>query len=92
MGITPVPQHVLGKSGSVAAFLSQGIPVAAPYSKLGYEHLKVGFLKKKLKKGIFDKPDLLHFQKAAKAAKRIPEKISVDTIAAKFEKDLIEVS
>ncbi len=30
LGITPVPFHALGKSGTIAAFLAQGVPVAAP--------------------------------------------------------------
>lgn len=31
LGITPVRYHAVGKSGTVAAFLSHGIPVAAPW-------------------------------------------------------------
>lgn len=31
LGITPVDHHLIGKSGTVAAFLNHGIPVAAPY-------------------------------------------------------------
>ncbi|MBB4079025.1 hypothetical protein GGR28_001642 [Lewinella aquimaris] len=31
LGITPVPYHAIGKSGTVAAFLSHGVPVAAPW-------------------------------------------------------------
>ncbi len=31
LGITPVDYHLLGKSGTVAAFLCHGVPVAAPY-------------------------------------------------------------
>ena len=31
LGITPVRNHAVGKSGTVAAFLSHGIPVAAPW-------------------------------------------------------------
>ncbi len=30
MGLTPVHRHLLGKSGSAAAFLAHGIPLAAP--------------------------------------------------------------
>lgn len=30
LGITPIPRHAIGKSGSVAAFFQHGIPVAAP--------------------------------------------------------------
>ncbi|NJB87435.1 hypothetical protein GGR26_003215 [Lewinella marina] len=31
LGITPVDHHLIGKSGTVAAFLHHGVPVAAPY-------------------------------------------------------------
>lgn len=31
LGITPVRHHAIGKSGTVAAFLSHGVPVAAPW-------------------------------------------------------------
>lgn len=31
LGITPVDHHLVGKSGTVSAFLAHGIPVAAPY-------------------------------------------------------------
>ncbi|MDV6032226.1 MAG: glycosyltransferase family 4 protein [Phycisphaera sp. RhM] len=31
LGVTTVPRHAIGKSGSVAAFFEHGIPVAAPF-------------------------------------------------------------
>ena len=44
LGITPVPIHALGKSGSVAAFLEHGIPIIAPEITNRKGLNKVGFL------------------------------------------------
>lgn len=89
LGMTPVPRHVLGKSGSVAAFLSRGIPVAAPYVKPGYESLEIGFFKPKIARAILIKPTLFAFSKADQAAKSISGKLKVETIAPKFLSNLI---
>src|SRR6202040_1871929 len=43
LGITVVPRHALGKSGSVAAFLAHGVPVAAPIIHHLQHPLEIGF-------------------------------------------------
>ena len=43
LALTPVPRHALGKSGSVAAFLSAGVPVLAPHVLKGYLAGDIGF-------------------------------------------------
>lgn len=43
LGITPIPRHALGKSGSVAAFLSHGVPVAAPCVHPRYSSSEWGY-------------------------------------------------
>lgn len=88
LGVTPVPKHVLGKSGSVAAFLSFGIPVAAPYSKVGYEDQEIGFFADTSQESILTSPTWTAFQKARMAAKAAPEDFNVRTIAARFVSDL----
>lgn len=86
--ITPVPRHVLGKSGSVAAFLSQGIPVAAPFVKKGYEKLGIGFYEDHLKQAIIEQPNLESFKRAREAARKAPDFLSLTKIAGKFSSDL----
>ena len=92
IGITPVPRHVLGKSGSVAAFLSYGIPVAAPYVKPGYESLGIGFFNQSICEAIVTSPKLKHFKISAEAAKTIPEKLNISAVANKFISKLIKKS
>lgn len=88
LGITSVPRHVLGKSGSVAAFLSYGIPVAAPYVKPGYESLGIGFFNKSICDAIVTSPELIDYKISAEAAKIISEKLSIPSIANKFISEL----
>ena len=92
LGITPVPRHVIGKSGSVAAFLSYGIPVAAPYVKPGFESLGIGFFNQSICEAILTSPDLKDFKISAEAAKVIPEKLNISSIANKFILDLAKKS
>jgi len=44
LGISSVPHHTLGKSGSVMAFLSHGVPIAAPVIHYEYERFGIGII------------------------------------------------
>ncbi|RKS53949.1 glycosyltransferase involved in cell wall biosynthesis [Gillisia mitskevichiae] len=90
--ITPVPQHVLGKSGSAAAFLAQGIPVAAPYIKAGYEEFGIGFYDERLKNAILRSPNLRHLDIAREAAKEAPAILNISKIANQYLADILEES
>ena len=88
LGITPVPRHVLGKSGSVAAFMTHGIPVAAPVVSPGYTPEDLGFYSSGLCSSIVTKPDLECFNEAFKNVQVAKKEIQIDIIAAIFISDL----
>ena len=88
IGITPVPRHLLGKSGSVAAFLSHGIPVAAPYIKEGYENSAVGFFDQDIVAAITPDADLNHIAVALKNAAVITNRVTPEAVAHNFSLDL----
>ncbi|MFZ0489882.1 MAG: hypothetical protein WBV11_14935 [Salegentibacter sp.] len=92
LGISPVPRHLLGKSGSVAAFLSHGVPVAAPFTKRGYETLELGFFDQKAFETIVDIPSLASCRTALGAANAMKQKFCVSAVAEKFISDLKEKS
>ncbi|NJC26644.1 glycosyltransferase family protein [Neolewinella antarctica] len=76
LALTPVPSWVLGKSGTVAAFLSHGLPVYAPMPS---GRAEVGFFDDTLAKFIrtaFDPADFLRMldelEKASKASIALP--------------------
>ncbi|TDN39579.1 hypothetical protein A8B98_17990 [Hymenobacter sp. UV11] len=87
LGLTPVPRHALGKSGSVAAFLSHGIPVAAPNVHNGYSANDIGFFSPNLCSFILLEPDLEHFRIITAS---LPEEseIKISTVAQAFLRDL----
>lgn len=88
LGISPVPRHLLGKSGSVAAFLSHGVPVAAPFVKNGYENTELGFFERKAFDAIVDEPSLMVCRAAKAAATEVKQSFCVSTVADKFLSDL----
>lgn len=88
LGISPIPLHAVGKSGSIAAFLSHGVPVAAP--EIHHLHLNesAGFLNVELQKAIMDKPTLEDFTRAKRAAFLTNEIISLSSISKTFFTDI----
>lgn len=88
LGITPVPRHCLGKSGSVAAFLSHGIPIAAPIIKHEYIDYSIGFFDESFIESILTSPNLIQFQDAYKAVQSYKQMFTAEQIGNKFMKDL----
>jgi glycosyltransferase involved in cell wall biosynthesis len=89
LGITAVPRHALGKSGSVAAFLAHGIPVAAPIVRPSYSGDNIGFFSKDLCAAIMTAPTLGSFEAALAAARVAQPIIQISSIAQVFLADLI---
>ncbi|WP_154652600.1 hypothetical protein [Flavobacterium rivuli] len=89
LGITPVPGHLLGKSGSVAAFLNHGVPVAAPFIKDGYQDEGIGFFDEKLISSVVVKPQIENIEEAKKNAFCAHTVIDIPVIAQKFINDLL---
>lgn len=85
VGITPVPRHALGKSGSVAAFLSHGIPVAAPHAAGDRE---AGFFSGDLRDTILTEPDLERLETARISLAAAKDELRVGTISRRFLHDL----
>ena len=88
IGITPVPRHLLGKSGSVAAFLSHGIPVAAPFIKEGYENMDVGFFDQDIVSAIISDANFSCIATAAKKAVEISSRVTPKAVTNNFSIDL----
>ncbi|MFL9844950.1 glycosyltransferase family protein [Flavobacterium rhizosphaerae] len=88
LGISPVPQHLLGKSGSVAGFFEHGIPVAAPFIKTRYSHLGIGFFENNLKEAIVIKPSFKSIKFAKKKALHARNIINPHAITLQFLEDI----
>ncbi|MEP6747112.1 MAG: hypothetical protein ABJB86_05285 [Bacteroidota bacterium] len=88
VGITLVPRHALGKSGSVAAFLQHGIPVAAPVIYPGIDPNEIGFFSGELCSAILLMPDLNALALAGKAAINAKNEIGLTVIAKIFIEDI----
>lgn len=88
LGISTVPRHALGKSGSVAAFIAHGIPVAAPIVNQGYKAGDIGFFSDNLRAAIIIDPDLNQIKKANEAVDRARKEIDIYHISSKFLMDL----
>lgn len=87
LAISPVPLHLLGKSGTIAAFFSHNLPVAAPRIVEKGE----GFFLSPLNESVFSAYSPEAFEKAREAAKKLDtEIISVATISRQFSEDLGE--
>jgi hypothetical protein len=84
LGITQVPRHALGKSGSVAAFLHHGIPVAAPVVHPGRNAMDIGFFSKELCSAIVLSPCLQALMAAKKAVLKAKHEIDLQVIAKTF--------
>jgi glycosyltransferase involved in cell wall biosynthesis len=88
LGLTPIPQHGLGKSGTVAAFLAHGIPVAAPISFSAYNTSGIGFFSEDLSKCIILQPTLSGLQDAQKSIFSAKSTIYLSTVVSTFIEDL----
>jgi hypothetical protein len=88
LGLTPIPRHILGKSGSVAAFISHGVPVAAPVVTEGERPDNIGFFSAELWAAILTQPRLQNISKLKAAARHAAQNIQVGVIAKKFLADL----
>jgi glycosyltransferase involved in cell wall biosynthesis len=88
LGLTSVPRHLLGKSGSVAAFLAHGVPVAAPYAQKYYDAVQVGFFDSELCSSIVLEPELNQLCRAKQILFKAKEDIRLDKIAKNFLSDL----
>jgi len=84
LGITLVPRHALGKSGSVAAFLQHGIPVAAPVVHQGRDPMDIGFFSGNLCSAILLSPDLPALSIAKQAAMKARCEIDLPVITKLF--------
>jgi hypothetical protein len=89
IGITPVPRHGLGKSGSVAAFIAHGVPVAAPFVYKGYSVDEIGFDSKSLCSSIILSPTINSIKIARHNAKIAKDEIKVHKVADNFLNDII---
>jgi glycosyltransferase involved in cell wall biosynthesis len=89
LGITPVPLHGIGKSGSVAAFLAHGIPVAVPIVMREYSNDGIGFFDKNWKGAIITNPSVNEIQNAKIIAQTYKDSFTVNNICELFIKDLI---
>jgi hypothetical protein len=89
IGLTPVPRHGLGKSGSVMAFLAHGIPIAAPNIHKDYSSNDIGFFSDTLRSSVITKPEMLLFKAAGVFAILAKEEIDLSAIAKTFISDLI---
>jgi len=89
LGITPVPLHCIGKSGSIAAFLAHGIPVAVPLVMREYRSDGIGFFDKNWKGAIITNPSVNEIQNAKIIAQTYKYSFTVDNICELFIKDLI---
>lgn len=88
LGITPIPIHALGKSGSTVAFLAHGIPVAAPIIEKEYSNSGIGFFDQKQTDSIVTKPSLLAIEIAKEAALAIKKEIEISKISLTFVNNL----
>ena len=84
LGITEVPRHALGKSGSVAAFLHHGIPVAAPVVHPGRNARDIGFFSEGLCSAILCSPDMQALANAKEAVGKAKYEIDLRLIAKLF--------
>ncbi len=88
LGITPVYRHGVGKSGSVAAFISHGVPVAAPNVMKSHDSGEIGFFSKSLREVIVTQADEEKICAAKKIVSVASREISLPSIADTMFKDL----
>ena len=84
LGLTPIPQHGLGKSGTVAAFIAHGIPVAAPVTHSQNKENHLGFFDENLCSSILFIPDLEQLENIQSSVKLAKAAIDISKIANIF--------
>ncbi len=90
VGVTPIPMHALGKSGSVAALISAGLPVLAPIVMKNFSIEDIGFFEEELRKVILTNVAEINTWKIARDhALKARNLIALKKIADKFLADLI---
>jgi glycosyltransferase involved in cell wall biosynthesis len=92
LGITSVYKHGLGKSGSVAAFIAHGVPVAAPRTHANYSPTQIGFGSNQLSLSIVSSADLNMIEQARKNVLAAAKQIDITFINEKFLSELIDAS
>lgn len=85
IGVTPLAYSTLGKSGTSAAFLAEGIPVAVPINN----ERQNPFFDPQILAALVMRPDFDEISKASIAAKELKYKLSLSSIAEIFLNDLI---
>jgi glycosyltransferase involved in cell wall biosynthesis len=84
IGVSPMSFSELGKSGTTAAFLAQGIPIAVPIS----DEKGIPFFNPELLDVLVTEPDWDKIKRAGAAAKQLKDHLSVSRIAKKLLVDL----
>lgn len=85
LGLSPVQYHTIGKSGTVAAFLSHRVPVAAPWVTFD----RPSFFTPELMAGVINKFTVQALESANRAVRDLDVRvISVAGVAARFSTDL----
>ena len=84
LGMTPLTYSTIGKSGTSAAFLSSGIPMAVP--NLDFRHKP--FFDAEILEALVTEPKMEQIAKASIAAKRCQQTLHVQRIANMFLNDL----
>jgi len=90
LGLTPVPTHALGKSGSIAAFFAHGIPVAAPIVEKENNESQIGFFSAQYANSVLLDPNWQKFEEVKKAVLIAQNEIHISAIANIFSSDLEE--
>lgn len=87
-GISPVPRHVIGKSGTAAAFIAHGKAVAIPHTETGESPDDIGLAEEALRPAFMTDPTVSALERASLVALRESERISIKRVAAQLIKDL----
>jgi hypothetical protein len=90
IGLTPIPRHALGKSGTVAAFIAHNKPVAAPNVDRGEHADAPGFFNRMLAESIITSAEEAEIQRATSSVALARELIALPNIAGDFIQDFIQ--
>ena len=90
LGITPVPQHALGKSGSVAAFLCHGLPVASPIINNQFSNFGIGFFNRICCSAVIENADMKSYNIAWEFALKTISILDTASVANCFLLDINE--
>lgn len=88
LGLTSVPRHLLGKSGSVTAFLAHAVPIAAPHVQKYYSSAEIGFFNSELRSSVILDPELNQLCRSKQVLFKAREDIRLDKISKTFLSDL----